>query len=138
MTVEETAALRTYVRNLADQLGLSNWEIEFDEVPSTTAAGAFIRDYMYRVTLRFAEDFRDTPPIEQITSVVHELLHCVLAGADNVVRVDLADSEQISLPAFTLLKTSYSRQSELAVESLARALAGFLPAIEWPTGEGTI
>jgi hypothetical protein len=137
MTPADWDALDAYLRRLGDALGLRDWDLRLDrddycddanEASVTPAEGRKI------AVIRVGDDFREMPPTRQRWAIAHELTHCHLAPADDLVRRDM--KAIIGASAFEVLYASFTRATEYGVDGIARAVAEFLPLIEWPAPAG--
>lgn len=132
MTRREFAALGRYVRWVANEMGLRDWTIEVSHDRAPSDCNAFVTNTYGRklATIRFCSDFRTLSPEDQRHTVAHELVHCHLESATNMVLNDL--EECLGKPADRVFWSSFKRQMEYGVDALAAAYAKHLPLIDWP------
>ena len=111
---------KAYVRQIADLMQLRDWEFRLpDERPTGDTAMASVVCWQGRrnATIRFAQSFFDEEPAEQRYVVVHELIHCRQAHADDIVERDFSPAKY----------SEWLKTMEYGVDALARALAPHLP-----------
>lgn len=124
-------ALEAWIADAIPLLGLEAWEITVLRDAADVTAHADIDPAPQRWTadLRLAHDFFAQSPEKQRLVLTHELIHLVVARADQVVE-NL--EEPLGKIAFGLFEPNYVDASERAVEHLARIIAPFLPLPELP------
>jgi hypothetical protein len=129
---EESAALSHYVRWVADAMELRDWTIHISNEPCEEHAQATIEPIYARKSacIRFGRDFRELDPLEQRHTVVHELVHCHLESAKDMVFKDL--EEHLGKPCDQIFYHGWNRQFEYGVDGIATALAKHMPLIDWP------
>lgn len=133
MTPDQRDSLGTYVRRTADLIGLKDWTLYIcDAAPKEEEWVAQCDPWPGRkhAELAFRQDFFTRNPDEQRSTIVHELIHCHLAGMSHLVRVTLA--KELGQSAYTLFEDAYRSVMEYAVDGLADALSGGFPLPEWP------
>ena len=132
MTKPEQKALGEYVRLVADMLELRDWTIELSEEPAPADSYGHITNTYGRklAVLKLAPDFRSLTASQQRHTVVHELVHCHLESATNMVLNDL--ESHLAKQADQLFWEGFKRQIEYGVDALASAIAKQMPLIVWP------
>ncbi|MCE5200832.1 MAG: hypothetical protein ABFD54_05755 [Armatimonadota bacterium] len=138
MTIQNP--LCVYIREVADKLGLRDWELILkDESPQDEDALAEIVpvEGRKRASIYLNKNFRDLSLGEQRHTIVHELLHCHLKSATDIIRLDLWESRVLSQSVYDVLIGGYRRQIEYAVDAIADAVACHFPLIEWDTNTPT-
>lgn len=136
MTDADFDALTRYVRWVANELELRDWTITVTREAAPADALAHIRGTYGRklALIDFAADFRSHDAEDQRHTVVHELVHCHLESATNMVLNDIEDS--LGKTTDQVFWNGYKRQIEYGVDALASALAKHLPLIDWPEASG--
>lgn len=129
MTSEQRQSLATYTSEMAVELGLTDWTLDFpNDEPSIEDAIASV-DPVYgrkRATIRFRRDFMHCPPEEQRQTVIHELVHLHFAAQTQAV-VDAL--KPLGMTA-ELAADYYQLTHEYAVDALAEAIARYFPLWE--------
>jgi hypothetical protein len=134
MTDNEHSILSKYIRDVADKLGLKDWEFELKrEPPEDKDAGAEVSPAEGRkfAHILVASDFREYKPKTQANYILHELIHLHLQSACDVIRLDLWENRVLPQTTYDVLCGGFRRQIEYAVDGLATALAPMFPVIEW-------
>lgn len=136
---DDAAILRDYVRSIADDYGLRDWEFEvslgFVAEPDTLAEIKCVYG-RHSANLSISESFTKATPEMQREVIVHELTHIHFEWAWSVIRHDLAD--YLGQMNYDHTMASYRRQAEMGIDSVAHSIARFFPLIEWQTfGEET-
>lgn len=136
MKKRDRKALGRYIRAVADEMGLRDWNLHLLNEPADDDcnAQACIIYGRKRASIRVCEGFRDFEPERIRHSVVHELIHCHTAAMDNLVEHDL--DEHLGIPTAAIFHAGYRRHAEYAVDGLADALAPHMPLIEWSKRKG--
>jgi hypothetical protein len=132
-TAKEKRVLETYVRDLANKLGLRDWiiELEWDITSDDDADADIIPLYGRRcASIRFARSFRRQTPENQRYTVVHELLHCHMAPIDELVR--RSAEGLLGSAGSTAVLVAYDQSSETAVDGIAASVAELLPVPRLP------
>lgn len=129
--------LTAYVRDVADRLGLRDWVLHVETGPKENSdfASSTLFHNTREGTLTFRED-RFENAEELRADVVHECLHPHLWSCRNVVCADLFNTALLPRGAFDLLKQTYEREMETAIEAITVAIAPFFPLIEWGVTDG--
>lgn len=116
-----------YVAALAPLLKLSDWSIEVSRMPCEADAVASIEPLygQKRAILRLGPAFLSQSLEDQRQTVAHELIHCHLFAATELVRRtnDYALTEQGAEVAWV----GFMSEVEYATDGLADAIAPFLP-----------
>ena len=124
MTEEQRNDLSAQVRQLADELGLRDWTFTILPEPvEDDGAAAMILPVHGRkhAKLQVCADWPDYPAKRE--AIVHELLHCHLACATDVIRLDLEAAGLLTAAQHEWLWASFRRQIEYAVDGIAAAIA---------------
>jgi hypothetical protein len=122
----EHKKVEQYLRQLGDLLELRDWtlELETSEPDDESDAHVHITYGRKLAQVYVANDIvADRPRLRQ--SLVHELVHCHLESATNMVLNDLSDV--LGKPVDHVFWAGYKRQVEYATDALATALARRLP-----------
>ena len=117
---------------MADEMELRDWTIVLSDKPAPEDALGYVKVTYGRklATIDLTPDFRDCDLEEQRHTVVHELVHCHLEPATNMVLNDL--EEPLGKQADQIFWEGFKRQNEYAVDALASAIAKHMPLIDWP------
>lgn len=126
--------LEAYVRDCADLFGLPHWEITLDDESADDGNIAQIQllRVAFRAYLRVAADFAERGVDEIRETIVHELVHLHFANALYVVEDDFKKNPAIAKATAEAITEAYVRQHEIAVDSIARAIACDFPLIQLP------
>jgi hypothetical protein len=120
-------ALVIYCRTIADALGLRDWTLILDyDTPALVDEHARI-DCTYgrrRATINWGASFWQQSRSDQRNTIIHELLHIHLDQPAAVVR-DI--EQQLGTFAFSVFNDNHHRETEIAVDALATAIAGRFP-----------
>jgi hypothetical protein len=121
--------LAAYIRQLADLLGLRDWEIELLSEPADGKRTAEVQPTIGRkcATINVCRNWWSLSLEEMRQTIAHELIHLHFANCLHVVQIDLANVRLIGYPAFEVLIQTYIRQEEYGVDGLATAIAPLLP-----------
>lgn len=123
MTDPRKQAYQSYVREIADRMGLKDWRITIEDKPpeNPNSQASIWMAYGQRLArLYLSEAFLNESPEERRDTIVHELVHLHLAPAN-----DIAGE---SMPA--AVKPAYERMFEYAVDALTKCIC---PAIPLPS-----
>lgn len=135
MTDAEHDRWQSYLRLLADMLGLKDWDVRVkrDKPDPSCGADCLIWYAQKRASIRLNnEPFAltgDDAREDQRRMAIHELIHCHVEYADEAVRLAFKDSGD---PRDALFQEYYKRASEMTVECIATAIAPLLPLPETP------
>lgn len=131
MNEQQRAALDSYVRQVADQLGLRDWTFSILEDPCSDDSCALCTPTYGRrlATLEFCAEFRNHDAATQRHTVVHELLHCVFAPEQDHVRLGLV--KHLSQSTYDAFYEAYQLMHEYAIDGLADSVAPLMPPIQW-------
>jgi hypothetical protein len=141
MTKPEWKELGRYIRWCADGLGLRDWTLELlhepasspkDDDHSETIACVHVTSGRKFAVVKVAANFRMRPPKEQRHAIIHELLHCHLDGPWRSIGDELYQSERLTATEYGMVKSSFSRASEIVCDDIAAAVAHHYPLIAWP------
>jgi hypothetical protein len=134
MTEHEWTLLQHYVRHLGDIIGLRDWTLIVSrDALDNDDAFAMVRpvEGKKHATIFVCKDFRAQTPEEQREVITHELIHCHLATAIDVIRLDLCRSAVLGQPVYDICWNAFKRQIEYAVDGMAEEWAKSLPLIVW-------
>ena len=134
MTDSQRTVLTVYVREVADIIGLAEWRIsisEDDPIQSDWMASNSKAECCKKATLSFSQEFFDQTQMDQVVTVIHELLHLHIDAILDPVRVDLHQNRIVSHDVYNMLYDNCYRLREYAIENLSWALAKMFPLIEW-------
>lgn len=134
LTAADRAALTTYVRTLADALGLKDWKITIEKEPSDDDCDASIQGvYGRRIGMLWIHrDFRTFSSDRQRQTLIHELLHLHFEPMRHHVENLLEASTAVSPEMFDLVESVLSTGAEYGIDTLAEAIAPKYPPIRWP------
>lgn len=128
MNDTEHAAYSAYIRTLADELLLRDWEIELDRNSADPDSWAQVRvsdvENHARIKVSWPEFFHRTPE-ERREWLTHELIHPTLDRADRIM-YQLAEQWNEN-SACQFAKEAHRKEVEICVQRLARILAPHLP-----------
>lgn len=139
MTEEDWAYLEVYYRELAERLGLREWDLRVsrDMPEASEGAPADEVDAQSRImetgaysTLRVHAGFREGAPEVQRETILHELMHLFLEWVydDASSTIEGLAAPQTNTVAQELLRRQYER----VVDRLASAIAPMYPLPDWP------
>lgn len=120
--------LERYVEKVKPLLGIQDWEVFIaQDAPTKKGVVANCSRMKHRKVgiLRFGPQFWRMPQHERKETVIHELLHCVLAQVSDVV--DFQAAELLEDPVADALWASHEMASEYAIDSLSVGLAKVFP-----------
>lgn len=127
MTKAKRNAVTKYLNVLQAHMELRDWDVAVSEEECEN-------DYDARIYLTYGRklarivlspDFLSGTPEEQRHTLVHELVHCHLEPACNMVQNDL--QTPLNKSADMLFWAGFRRQMEYGVDALACALAPHMP-----------
>jgi hypothetical protein len=132
LTDEQRDYLAGWVREVADMLALRDWRIfvsPFDAEKDSHAT-SWIANRYDEQWIAVGRRFFDESPDERRETLMHELLH---PHFYRVTRLgfDLVERE-LGTRTEAVIETAVEVAEELAIDRLARAIAGFFPAVELP------
>lgn len=108
-------------------MGLRDWQFHVHEGVESedSLADCLVTKGMRHASIGFAHEFFEKPPDVQRVYVVHELVHCHVAGMEHVVE----DACKPHLPAAALVALAdlHTYQNELATDAISVAWAPHLP-----------
>ena len=134
MRDEQHAAFSAYLRDLADVMGLRDWEIDLarEDASGPDTGASCSTTYGRKVaTIHFGADFFYESPETQRYYCVHELLHCHFRA---IVEARDGLEDLLGTPANLVFVDRMRSAEEWAVDAIAGAIAPFLPLP--PSGEG--
>lgn len=137
MKPEDWDVLATYVRAIADHIGLRDWLLVLKhDVPAeeTSLASVIAVEGRRFGAVRVCKEFRELTADEQRQVILHELLHCHLAEAHwylgNVLPPLLGT-------AAAPIVEGHRLKIEYAVDAVAQEWARQFGHIEWTTADPT-
>lgn len=132
LSKRERKALLRYMRWVANEMELRDWELELDpdQCAEDVAGHCQVTGGLRHARISVASNFREHSPEEQRDTIVHELVHIHLDGSWRMVQHDLGDA--LGKPVYYVFCDSYRRAMELGVDALSKSIAKHLPLIEWP------
>lgn len=137
MTDEVHAYWQVYFRELADRIGLTDWEIRIsrDAAPFHSDGDVGVLEGQRRADIRLNHNsFRpcNAERFNQRRVALHELLHCHAEPLDRVFELGFPDVENVDAPAIATVKRFYEEARERLVDTLASAMAPHFPLpVEW-------
>lgn len=129
-----------YVRETADQVGLRDWSfIVKRDAPSKDSRLAEISCAFGRkcATIWFCNDFRTQDPATQVYGVVHELMHCHMAGVDSLALTALVDSKTLTEQQNAIFYEGFLQEFEYGIDGIATFVARGFPPIPWSAPQVT-
>lgn len=140
-TVAMIADVDTYIRRLADLMGLQRWDVYVSVKPSRKDALATVDPVQGRAvaSVRIARDFHACSTADQVNTLVHELIHLIHRDQTDIIRVATAGGEVLGTQAtYDLLWSTVKLATEVMVDHLAAIIAPTMPLPPWardtPTG----
>lgn len=121
--------LERYIREIADQMGLRDWELEISTSDEMSDHTGYCSVYYgrKRAQIIIAEDWPSWKPKGLRNTVVHELIHCHTQFMGNPLR---ATANSVGQLVFQELEREYRHHHEIAVDGMAVAWAGKFPLPE--------
>jgi hypothetical protein len=114
-----------YVRGIADQMRLRDWDIVLARDVCEGAGARITVTYGRRTAvIEFGYSFWTNGVVEQRQTIVHELIHIYLDDIDTVMR-DAKDI--IASDVFELTRQTVANRIELATDGLAEGIAPLFP-----------
>ncbi len=134
MTEEQYDKLGGYVQTIRDALAMTNWTVRLEHRPAEDGNTAEIQCVYGRklANLRVCDDWWERTPDDQRHTIVHELLHCHLDGADTVIR---GLREVLGGPAHSVACEAHHTALEFAADGIADAVSPLLPLPPWAHDE---
>ena len=124
-------ALTRYSRQVADTVGLRDFEIEVDHhpCPEENVALVFVTPERKHLRLMVCRDFGALSPVEQRYALTHEFVHGVLGR----MCVTVEEVTRYWMPPLTAqhFRAMWEREVEEATHVLASVVAGSLPIPEF-------
>lgn len=133
-TVAMLADIDTYLRRLADLMGLQRWDVYVSVKPSAKGTLATVDPVQGRALaeIRVASDFHAGSPDDQVNTLVHELIHLIHRDQTDIVRIGVAAGEVVGGQAtYDLLWATFHLATEVMVDHLAAVIAPTMPAPPW-------
>jgi hypothetical protein len=141
MTEQEWTILGEYIRWVANEMGLRDWWIHLAKEPpegEDADASIFPTQGRKHAVIHVCRGFRELLPDVQRQVIVHELIHCHLAAAEDVIRLDLCATAILGQAVYDMTWSTFKRSVEYAVDGMADAWAEKLPLIEWEKVEDAV
>lgn len=137
LTEPQRAYLEGWLRDVGDRLGLRDWTITASAyvAKDDAMASTFIRNSSDEMEVAVARDFPTRPPASQRATLIHELLHPHFHRLTQLSR-NLVENE-LGRRTEAVIDAAIEFHEELTIERLAKAIAGFYPAVELPLGAVT-
>lgn len=122
----EHADLQTYARDLADRLGLKDWEVTIDRSrpPGDALAYVHVQTDVHHSLISVGDEFRHCAPEQQRELLTHELLH---AHHDRIDTHIMHVQDVIGGQSLDVLRRTIHDDIEQLTDRLARAIAPLLP-----------
>lgn len=133
MTARDRRVLQAYLNDVKERLGLRDWQVELSKLEPDTegwVASCYTIPGRRVAIVRVRNDFRDHDAVWQRSTIVHELLHAVHAQTQDLVRIVLGNAMEDE--QHTIFCECWFQAHELAIDTLAEALAPSFPPIRWP------
>jgi hypothetical protein len=124
---ERLPEAEAYLRIIQPLMGLAHWHFRVDpEPPGDPQCSASIHCYAMQAhaVLRFNKSYFAGPPEWRRYCMVHELAHCHL---NQLAQAEEAYEHATDELSYRHLHTRWRHEEEVAVDSIARVLAPFLP-----------
>jgi len=134
MTDKQHTDLSTYVRTLADMLGLKDAVVEISrDEPEREDCAANVRGVPGRKfwSVSFGPRFWEMTADDKRETIVHELLHCHMDPALDHVRTDLYENRIVGHQQYVLIYDAMLRTFEVGIDGIAHAIACHFPLPEW-------
>jgi hypothetical protein len=128
MTPRERRAFERYLRYLLDRLDLTDWVVELKPEPAEEGASPTFGQC--RAALYLGADFAKLPPKRASEILVHELVHCHVAGVQHHAESDELE-ELLGKGAYAAWFLGFRQLNENAVDAIAIAWARRLDVIDW-------
>ncbi len=131
MTPKERKAVGTYVRWMANELGLRDWTLAVSRDTSDTACYADIdvATQTKEATIRLCVEWTTLSPEIQRRAVIHELLHCHLNRLSNYWEYV---AESVGRAVTDPTSKAHSRDMEVAIDAIALEIAKHYPLLGQP------
>jgi len=136
MNEYEFACLCTYVRAMADEVGLRDWTFTIMREPAKgDDLGAEITVTYGRrhANVSVCRDWNSLPDHERRHIVVHELLHCFTNAPH--MRTEVMLEDLVGAAVWPVVEASLRMDMEHVTDAIASALAKHLPLPEWIVGD---
>lgn len=125
------AALRAYVRQIADLMDLRDWDITVTvgDVDDDTIATCVAVYGQRRATVSFNKSWKQMSADDLRSTTVHELIHCHFGPLDHLVsHVAAAGMDKRVVKVF---EAAYGHQMEYVTDALAMVVSRGLPFPEF-------
>lgn len=133
-TVAMIADVDTYLRRLADLMGLQRWDVYVSVKPSRKDTLATVDPVQGRAvaSVRIARDFHAGSTADQVNTLVHELIHLIHRDQTDIIRVATTSGEVLGTQAtYDLLWSTVKLATEVMVDHLAAIIAPTMPLPPW-------
>lgn len=125
MSAQRWERLKDYTMEVRDRLDLVDWTIDFICLPIEDASPIVASCeviYGRRVAkIQFSRTFADQDPESIRETVIHELLHIHFSPIDRLFADELRGA--LSPGEHRMIDTAYNRTREIALDSIAMAIA---------------
>lgn len=133
-TKRDQAKVCSYVRDVADELGLRDWtfRIEFEASAAPDSIAQIAPTFGQRdAVLMLSAEFAWASPSFQRATVCHELIHCLLAPITEAYQAALTEAG--GERAAAIVEEAVTPAVEVATDTLALAVASKLPLPQFGT-----
>lgn len=131
MTDDAYRVLVNYIRDIADKVGLKDWQFFLERVEADQGVIASVEVWgdSTTCTLWFGPPFWKYGPRMQRETVVHELVHCHTHKLVRLVKTTMTN--ELGNQAAHAMNFSLEQMHEMAVDGIAASWARMLPCIDW-------
>lgn len=129
MDEERRRYWQAYVDELRQLMELRDWEVRLEREPTNRDEAFANVECLYGrklAALKLSEDWEEHPPEAQRWAIAHELIHCHLTHAADLVNDGLLANE-LGDTSYHLFKRAFLRAFEYGVDGIAKAWADSLP-----------
>jgi hypothetical protein len=133
LTKDRHRVLVNYIRDVADKMGLRDWQFTVEERPETDDDGYMMQTHTWgdssTATVYVGRSYWKYGPRMQREAVVHELVHW---HTDKFAQsaYEVCDNE-LGREARYITRNMLKRLNELATDGIAAAWARQFPLIDW-------
>src|SRR5688500_7921750 len=122
-----------YVRDVADRLGLRDWEIRLRRTPCEDGNGASVTVVYGRrlATMELCADFVTISADDRRHNITHELIHCHMDQCYVILR---QLERTFGQAVYSVIREVQHEAIEQATDALATVIAPTMPACELPQG----
>jgi hypothetical protein len=116
-----------YLREIADKMGLRDWELVLSAHPCDEEYAAQVCPVEGQrfATFRLRRDWIKRPEYRKRQTMVHELMHCHFHPVDSVVKLDILP--HLASAAKDIALAGYVRNVEYAIDNVATVIADSMP-----------